>query len=213
MMKQMLKTWGYVVIHPKQVTFNNELQKDYATRKNAVYWLAVGILLAALVNGLSSFIYETIFRSYVGARTAMTVFLLRLPPENSALLDFISSPTFGGLTSFFTFLIGAPIVIFLANAVCLWLARTLGGNGSLDKQLFATALFVPGLLIVANFFGVIRQLGVCIVSPLAWLYAIVLSILAVKSVHGLSTAKSAVAVLVPFLVFTLAVFVVFPPHL
>jgi hypothetical protein len=170
-------------------------------------------LLAALVNGLSSFLHESVFRSYVGSRQATAMLLFRQSIENSALSDFFGSPIFGGLASFLGFLIGAPIVLLLANCVGLWLAKALGGKGSFEKQLFAIALFAPALLIVANLLGVVRQLAVCIASPIAWLYALVLSILAVKSTHGLSTAKAAVVVVVSFVAITLAVLVVFPPHL
>lgn len=62
-------------------------------------------------------------------------------------------------------------------------------------------------------FLALRQIGVCVVSPIFWVYSIVLFMLAVKSVHGLSTAKSAITVVVPFLVFTFVVFVFFPPRL
>ncbi len=212
-MNQMLKTWGNVIAHPKQTTFDNELSKEYATQKTAISWLIVGILLAALVNGISTFLYETIFQSYVGSRQVIAMLLFQQTGENAALLDFFGSPLFGGIFSFFGFLIVAPIILFLGSLASLWLAKAFSGTGSFEKQLFAIALFAPGLLIITNIFSIIRQVGVCVTSPIIWVYAIVLSILAVKSVHGLSTAKSAIAVIIPFLVFTFVVFVFFPPHL
>lgn len=212
-MNEMLKTWGNVITHPKQTTFDNELCKAHATQKTAVVWLISGILLAAAVNGLSSYFYETIFHSYIGSRQVMVMLLFQQSGENSALLDFIGSPIFGGIFSFLGFLIGLPIVLFLGNLVSLWLAKALGGTRSFEKQLFAMALFAPGLLIIASIFGVIRQIGVCVASPIFWVYAIILSILAVKSIHGLSTAKSAITVIVPFVVITLVVIVISPPHL
>ncbi len=212
-MNQMLKTWGNVIAHPKQITFDNELSKDYATQKTAVSWLSAGIFLAALVNGISTSLYETIFQGYVGSRQVMAMLLFQQTGENSVLLDFFDSPLFGGIFSFFGFLIVTPIILFLGNLASLWLAKAFSGTGSFEKQLFATALFAPGLLIITNIFSVVRQIGVCVASPIFWVYAIVLSTLAVKSVHGLSTAKSAIAVIIPFLVFTFVVFVFFPPHL
>ena len=209
----MLSTWLNVLTHPKKATFDNQLSMDYATQKTAISWLSRGILLAAIINGISAFIYESIFQSYVGSRQAMAILLFQSLKENSAFLDFVGSPIWGGIISFIGFLIGASIILALGNFIILWLAKILGGKGSFEKQIFATALFIPGLLIVASIFGVIRQIGVCFAFPVLWVYALILSILAAKSIHGLSTTKSAIAVIIPFFVFTFAVLLLFPPHL
>ncbi len=212
-MKRMFSTWLNVTTHPQKATFDNQLSLAYATPRTAASWLSLGILLAAIVNGISTFIYESVFQSYVGSRQMMALFLFQLPKEDSSLLDFIGSPFGGGILSFWGFLIGAPIVVILGNLAILWLAKMFGGTGSFEKQIFASASFIPGVLIVANIFGVIRPIGVCFASPILWVYAMILSILATKSIHGLSTAKSAIAVIVPFLVLTFAVLLLFPPQL
>jgi hypothetical protein len=210
-MKLFSMTWSNVIFHPDQTTFEEEFAN--AAPKKATSRFGIGILIAAFISGVSTFVYETFFNAYVGSRQALAFWLMQNPAEKSAIVDFVGSPIAGGLFSFLGFLIGAPIIILIGIMLSLWLAKMLGGKGNLEKHTFSFALFIPSLIIVANAFGVIRQIGVCVASPILWVYAIILSVIAVKSVHGLSTAKSLIAVIVPFIVSTVIAMIISPPHL
>jgi len=208
-MKHMLKTWVDVMIHPNKNTFDNLTDNAEATRKIAIVWLAMGVLLAAVVKGLSSFVSESIFRSYVGPRQVLAITLFHLSPyaRDGALINFIGLPLVGGLVAFSSFLIGAPIILSLGAYFIAGLAKRLGGGGDFGKQLYAFACFIPGLMILANAFGVVPPLKACFV-PLLWIYAIILSIQAVRSVQGLSIASALVVVLIPFIIITIVVILI-----
>jgi len=208
MIKEMFMTWVYVLSHPGQAVFDEKLGEPESTQETALKWLGVGILLAALVNGLSTFLYEAIFIGYVGSRQITAMLLLQKTTADTGLLNFAGSPLAGGLVAFFGFLIGAPLVLLAGLLFSAWLAKTLGGTGQIEKQICALALFMPGLMLLANAFGIIRPVATGFAGPLLWAYALVLSFLAVKSIHELSTVKALIVVAVPFVVLTFVVILI-----
>jgi hypothetical protein len=212
MMREMFMTWVYVLSHPGPGMFDEKLEDFESKQEKALAWLGRGILLAALVNGLSTFLYEAIFRGYVGSRQITAMLLLQKTTADTALLNFVGSPLAGGLVAFFGFLIGAPLVLFAGLMFSTWLAKMLGGTGSLAKQVAALALFMPGLMLIVNTFGIIRPIEIGFIGPVLWVYALVLSFVAVKSIHYLSTVKALIVVAVPFVVLTFVVMMINPPH-
>lgn len=202
-MKQMLWTWGYVLTHPYQSTLETELRKPNVNQKTAISWLFAGTLLAAVIGGISAFLQETIFPSYVGARQMQVMVLLGLSSDSEPLLEFFGSPVFGGIKNFFSVLIFVPIILLTGNAAVFWLAKRLGGKGTYDQQVFALALIAPALLLVLAILGFQRNVIVFCVTPAVWLIGLVLAVQAVRSIHGLTTVRAVITTLVPFAVLTI----------
>ncbi|MBI5029816.1 MAG: hypothetical protein HZB51_04765 [Chloroflexi bacterium] len=215
-MKRMLSAWRNVLIHPGEGVFEKELADPNATLRTGIQWLGIGITLSAILSGISTFLYESFSTAYVGTRSFLVISLLGklgITFDPLSIRDWISSPMAGGLFAFFVFLIGAPLMLLIAFVSAFGLAELLGGKGSFSKQTYALALFVPSLMIIANALGMFRLIGVCMVTPVLWVFAIILSIFAIKVVYGLSRIKSSIIVVTLYLVITLVVIILNPPRL
>ncbi len=183
------QTWVDALTKPSEQTFAKIAASPQARASTAYLWVFIGVLVQLFVVSL---VQGGVIRNALRQQGLA---------ENLPV---------GGLgMTLITALCGAPIlavisVILFAIWVALvqWLARMFGGRGTFDQLAYAFgAIAAPFSLIsaVLALLGAIPFIGYCfgLLSILAWLYVLVLEIMAARGVHQFGWGPAAGSVLIP----------------
>lgn len=179
MLAQLVRSWIAVVTNPSVATFDAERPRAAMDR------VFVGVLLSSFIASVGSAIGQivwTVLQAGMGAERmeiaagVMTAFLL---------------PFLGPVFSLIGFFIG--------NGVLYLLAKLLGGTGDFVVHNYLLSLLYAPLAIIGGVFSIVPVLGGLAGIPLG-IYSLVLTTLALRSAHGLSTGRAIAVWAIPLAV-------------
>lgn len=179
-----LQTWTTALTKPNEQTFAQLAASPEAKTSTALLWVFIGSLIQSFVT----FLMQGRIMAQMMQGTGF---------ENQA------GPGLVGI------LCGAPIaavisVVFFAafTGIVQWVAGLFGGKGSFEKLAYVfAAITVPFTLISAllTLLSAVPYVGFCfgLISLLAFIYVLVLQIMAVKGVNQFDWLPAAGSVLLP----------------
>jgi hypothetical protein len=198
----MFQTWIDAVTKPRETTYAAIASSPRASTSNAIIWVAIGSLI-------SSFL--TILAPNPGLQD-----LQRLLEQQGVNNEFTNTLGTGGAglgTKLLQLVCGAPIAaifgvigFLISVALIQWVARMFGGRGTFDRLAYTFAAITAPMSVVTGLLallGAIPFVGLCfsLLGAAAGIYAIVLEIMACKSVNGFASYGPAIgSVLIPGLV-------------
>ncbi len=204
----MFQTWVSVLTHPGENVFQEERAKPQATLTNALIWIVVAAVIAAIFSAIGVLISHAL-----GAGTGVLQSVLSgidLPPEaRQQILRFAAGRAGGGFfgTLCISFVL-VPVGFFIGSGIYFVVAKLFGGEGTFEEQSYLLATFSAPIIIVNSVIGIIPFLGGCITFFIS-IYQLVLTYYAVKVSHKLTSGKALMTVLIPILVLFLCVICVF----
>ncbi len=138
------------------------------------------LAVGLVIAGIIAGVIQTIFNGFLGA--------------------------FSVITSPIVMLIAGLVGAFIGVGIVWIIAKLLGGKGSYGAQFHLAALVMAPVFIINAILNIIPIVGGLIGSLLS-LYSLWPHIVAVREVHGFSTGRAAVAVLVPLIIAMIIAFV------
>ncbi len=177
-----LDIWGYALTKPSTATFE-EILKDPKANRSPFLWVGLASLLGYIIAAL----LQSLFGS--STLSAVTEQLGSQVNAGSAFASICCAP----ISAVFAVL-GFAISVGIYHLV----AKMFQGEGTYSQLAFAIASFNVPITVVTSVIAAIPYVQF-LAFPIG-IYAIVLTVLAVKAVHKFGTGKAAAVVLIPVVV-------------
>jgi hypothetical protein len=193
----MFQTWRNVLTKPGEPVFEEERHKPAATLTNALIWMVIAGIVAAIFGAIRVGI-----NNLVWGPTSLAPFIEQfdLPPEVAAQLAPLGSCGLGLQLSIACIaVLTVPIVFLISSVIHLALAKVVGGTGSFEEHTFLLATIRAPLTVVSSVINIIPFLGGCVAFALL-IYQIVLTYFAMKTAHNLTTGKALFVAITPPLI-------------
>jgi hypothetical protein len=190
--------WIKAATSPNEQAYIEITDSPFASSKTAFLWVFIASTLSALVSGILSAIISAM--GIQSQPTTIPGFEQYMPYGTGGGASFVSAICFApiaGLISILFFAIGVAII--------QWIAKTFGGIGTFEKLAYGVAAISVPISLVATIlspFSLIPFLGICtgFISFGAWIYGLVLEIIAVKAVNRFGWGPAIGSVLIPIFV-------------
>jgi hypothetical protein len=185
--------WTRALTRPSEHTYAALASSPRAKATTAYLWMFVASLIQFLLSSLVQRQMINNFRQYgfdvswLGQRGGVGAILISL---------ICVAPVLAALST---------LVFAIVVAIIQWLARMFGGTGTNDQLAYAMAAIAAPLTILSgilSLLGAIPYAGLCfgLLGFLAWIYVLVLQIMAVKGVNRIGWGGALGAYFIPVLV-------------
>jgi hypothetical protein len=186
----LFQLWKGALLNPNEEYYREQL-KMMDFRQGAI-----GVLLAAVITavitGLGTFIA-------IGNSTDALMPLFKEMGMSAAEVEMIfaaSQPSFFG--SFLSALFGSIIGFFVGAGFYWLIAKLFGGDGSYEEQTYLMSLYTAPLMIINAVLFLIPFVG-GLAAILLGFYQLVLSYVAIKTSHRLTSGRAAMVILLPII--------------
>ena len=200
--KPFYQVWIDALTKPNEQTFVDIASSPNAKATTAYIWVFVGYLIEFFLTALVSSARTASLRNMLGQ--------YGLGNGGGAL-----GGGGGIVTTLVAAVCGGPILAVIATiffaigtAIIQWIAKMFKGQGTNDQLTYTFAAIAAPYAIIAgvlSLFAVIPFVGLCfnIIILLAWIYVMVLAVMATKGVNRFGWGEAAGSVLIPFVVILL----------
>lgn len=184
------QAWSQAFRKPSPATFENLLKDPAATPGRAYKWVFLVTMTIAAWQLMISLVLSQPLTSVAGSNnTSVTT---------SIVENVVSIPVSG---------VGAVLGLMFEAWLLQWIANRLGGSGYYDDLVYILAAFEAPLVLISGILAAIPCIGL-IAELLIYLYALLLTTIAVRTVNHFSGGKAFLCV-VCFTLISLALVVLF----
>ncbi len=176
-----IDTWANALTVPKVASFEAIANEAPANPSRAYAWVVYSSLVAYLINGA----IQLLFSGTVSQGELAHNLILQANPGTTLTLALCGAPIVA---------VGAVLGVIIDAAVIQLFARRLGGEGSFRQMVYVTAAIVSPLTIIAAALGAIPYVAYLNI-PIG-LYALYLTLVAVKAVNRFGWRKASLAGLI-----------------
>lgn len=189
------QVWLRALTQPSEVTYEELLNDPQASPNRAYTWVTI----AAAISAITQVILSAVFQATVGFNNLIRFNFTSSSSQGFSTTQNEADPAFilaFGLVCIVPLsIVLAPIVLTIGAFILNFVAQMLGGKGDYRDLMYLMASYTSP---ISLFNGVLASIPIIsLLSILVALYAFVLQVIAIKTVHRFGWMEAMVTAIIP----------------